>query len=609
MVKLLIDGEYPGRQAMAGRDGQVTAMTGTAGVTVSREDDLVVLHGTTHVDLDENGHNDELDLDKVSEAGDPIIYRVVVGQVRRYLDLSDLNDEEVSWAETSIQRLEGPAPDDWAPVQGPPGVVAATGIATYDPSTQTVDVPGLLAGAQDATPAVEKAEDGDLWLAAGMYTSGEVKGGVIRRVTSIDTIWNSAPAVAPTDVAVGTAHRVKWDATITQPDIQSHSFGPRGVWSLEGVHELSADQTAVYFEPVMALDFMAIGNTPGQDRIQVPAWGYIGGRWRFADAGTVTYSQNDTNSGGAEFVDTPVWLTRNNGIIDGVTNESAYASFFSAGVIGGNTSLHRKIGFAVKDLEATEPSGFDEPAGSVAQQLGLFVPHLAFGDENFGVWNESATAEPPQAVTVGASTTIPRGATTYHLTSTALAINTAAPVIPDGQPGERITLHNVGAYPIGLAGEAAAGGLPAIAASNLAQWAYLIPGATLTLQWTGTVWTQVAVNSPKVLLADGQLVFQSLGDTHARLAIGELSGGGVIEWGGGLGAVDVRLGRTAAGLLGFNLGRFDTLPANRMLITETIAPAAPAADHAVIFARDSGGKTQLCVRFPTGAIQVLSTEP
>lgn len=38
--------------------------------------------------------------------------------------------------------------------------------------------------------------------------------------------------------------------------------------------------------------------------------------------------------------------------------------------------------------------------------------------------------------------------------------------------------------------------------------------------------------------------------------------------------------------------------------------AAPAADNARIYARDNGaGKTQVVVRFPTGAVQVLATEP
>jgi hypothetical protein len=39
-------------------------------------------------------------------------------------------------------------------------------------------------------------------------------------------------------------------------------------------------------------------------------------------------------------------------------------------------------------------------------------------------------------------------------------------------------------------------------------------------------------------------------------------------------------------------------------------PAAPAANNARIFTKDNGsGKTQLVVRFATGAVQVIATEP
>jgi hypothetical protein len=49
---------------------------------------------------------------------------------------------------------------------------------------------------------------------------------------------------------------------------------------------------------------------------------------------------------------------------------------------------------------------------------------------------------------------------------------------------------------------------------------------------------------------------------------------------------------------------------DRLLYTERADPSAPAADKAVVYARDDGGgKTQLCVRFATGAVQVLATEP
>ena len=43
---------------------------------------------------------------------------------------------------------------------------------------------------------------------------------------------------------------------------------------------------------------------------------------------------------------------------------------------------------------------------------------------------------------------------------------------------------------------------------------------------------------------------------------------------------------------------------------EISAPSAPAANTGRLYFRDNGaGKTQLVVRFPTGAVQVVATEP
>jgi hypothetical protein len=50
---------------------------------------------------------------------------------------------------------------------------------------------------------------------------------------------------------------------------------------------------------------------------------------------------------------------------------------------------------------------------------------------------------------------------------------------------------------------------------------------------------------------------------------------------------------------------------NRLVLGELGAdPAAPAANGGVLYLRDNGaGKTQLCVRFATGAVQVIATQP
>ena len=47
-----------------------------------------------------------------------------------------------------------------------------------------------------------------------------------------------------------------------------------------------------------------------------------------------------------------------------------------------------------------------------------------------------------------------------------------------------------------------------------------------------------------------------------------------------------------------------------MELNEITEPGAPATDYARLYLKDNGsGKTQLCVRFATGAVQVLATEP
>ncbi len=67
---------------------------------------------------------------------------------------------------------------------------------------------------------------------------------------------------------------------------------------------------------------------------------------------------------------------------------------------------------------------------------------------------------------------------------------------------------------------------------------------------------------------------------------------------------------TTAGDLTFNPAGRVVLGAHDQEFGEISDPAAPAANSARFYAKDNGsGKTQLVVRFPTGAVQVLATEP
>lgn len=62
--------------------------------------------------------------------------------------------------------------------------------------------------------------------------------------------------------------------------------------------------------------------------------------------------------------------------------------------------------------------------------------------------------------------------------------------------------------------------------------------------------------------------------------------------------------------LGGNPLRWRSLYNQFLYGVEVADPAAPSADQGVVYFRDNGaGKTQLCVRFATGAVQVIATEP
>jgi hypothetical protein len=67
-------------------------------------------------------------------------------------------------------------------------------------------------------------------------------------------------------------------------------------------------------------------------------------------------------------------------------------------------------------------------------------------------------------------------------------------------------------------------------------------------------------------------------------------------------------GRSSVGWAGYFDGR--VLIKQYAELVETATPSAPGSNHARLFVRDNGSdKTQLCVRFHTGAVKVLATQP
>lgn len=118
-------------------------------------------------------------------------------------------------------------------------------------------------------------------------------------------------------------------------------------------------------------------------------------------------------------------------------------------------------------------------------------------------------------------------------------------------------------------------------------------------------------------------------DTQDRL---QIKSGGGLSWGSGSAAQDVALSRVNAGSAlqvtndaggAAALDVFGTITSGKvgadlivldangfMELHERTDPAAPAANNARLYIRDNGsGKTQFCVRYATGVVQVLNTQP
>lgn len=126
-----------------------------------------------------------------------------------------------------------------------------------------------------------------------------------------------------------------------------------------------------------------------------------------------------------------------------------------------------------------------------------------------------------------------------------------------------------------------------------------------TSQWEPLAHVTGIYNSPTTVYRAGGSHFRTRAD-------------GTVQWGAGAGTYDVNLYRSTTDILKTD----DYFQALRFLVhgtagagffgfdaAQTADPSAPAGSGARMFTKLVGGKVQLCVRFPTGAVQVLATEP
>lgn len=122
-------------------------------------------------------------------------------------------------------------------------------------------------------------------------------------------------------------------------------------------------------------------------------------------------------------------------------------------------------------------------------------------------------------------------------------------------------------------------------------------------------------NGTRIVFFPGQARFQWYGST--RFAWADIhtwyTSGGQVQWSGSssdaAASKDTLIGRTDAAVVGVR-GSSNSVGGSLSLLELAADPAAPASNDSRLYTRDNGsGKTQLCVRFASGAVQVIATEP
>lgn len=128
--------------------------------------------------------------------------------------------------------------------------------------------------------------------------------------------------------------------------------------------------------------------------------------------------------------------------------------------------------------------------------------------------------------------------------------------------------------------------------------------AVMSLESTGT-WATIS-DGTRRSLCEG---FLNNGDSEPIFRLNASPQMGLELGNGGSSATDVGVRRRSAGILAIDNGS----AANGGAVLEFVEvgdPAAGDANTGRLYVRDNGaGKSQLCIRFNTGAIQVIATEP
>ena len=121
-------------------------------------------------------------------------------------------------------------------------------------------------------------------------------------------------------------------------------------------------------------------------------------------------------------------------------------------------------------------------------------------------------------------------------------------MLRDGLDGQQLTLLNVGAHTVTLAGRLAGGGELGTEGTNLTRRTVLRPGAKVTLRWTDDGWAPTDHHDPQVSTSDDGIAVYGGDHQHPQVGLGT-SGLPHLRLGpGGTSAPDLWLARASAGV-------------------------------------------------------------
>jgi hypothetical protein len=274
---------------------------------------------------------------------------------------------------------------------------------------------------------------------------------------------------------------------------------------------------------------------------------------------------------------------------NGIGVRGTNASSISAAVLGHNESN----GTGVEGYS----SGFGFTVQNAPQNTGVLgVGGTVVGTPARGVHGFSgstgAPAAPAQSIGVFGQAQDKFGTGVWGRAPT-LATGNSAGVIGEGNTGV------LGAGTFGTVGSAAATGIGVYGSVSNS------PGVPAVFGKTGVIGQSDAGGT-------GMVGFTGLTDpsppaktgVYGYAAEDNFSRGVIGQSPAGIGVYGI----TSSGYAGYFAGKVFTTAFHEM--QEVSTPAAPGANRARLFLKDNGlGKTQLCVRFNTGAVKVLATQP